>query len=131
SDNTKAVTSGRQHFHPSAAKFWIQANGTSTVMQSSYNMTSWAHTGTGDADGTIATDFSDANWCGISSIQVPALRMSACTSALNSQCASVGFNSQAAGTFGVLCSRNTGNGTAVVDQIDPDWYFAVGYGDFA
>lgn len=61
-DATRAVTPGRQHFHPSAAKFWVQWTGNSTTILSSYNMTSIADTGVGDADGTIATDFSSANW---------------------------------------------------------------------
>src|SRR3990167_4346591 len=63
-DATRAVTPGRQHFHPSAAKFWVKWTGNSTTILVSYNMTSIADTGVGDADGTIATDFSGVNWCG-------------------------------------------------------------------
>ena len=129
SDNTKAVTSGRQAFHPSAAKFWAAAQGATTTMDASFNMTSWAHTATGDVDGTIATDFSSADWCGITSIRASALRMSACTSALNSQCASYGFDAQAADSFGILCSRMTGNGTAAAALMDPDEWFVIGFGD--
>lgn len=57
----RAVTPGRQHFHPSAAKCWcISAN--STTILASYNMTSITDTGTGDLTFTIATDFSSTNW---------------------------------------------------------------------
>lgn len=61
SATNRAVTPGRQHFHPSAAKCWcISAN--STTILASYNMTSITDTGVGDLTFTIATDFSSANW---------------------------------------------------------------------
>jgi hypothetical protein len=56
------VTPGRQHYHPSAAKFWVVFTGNSTTMLASYNMTSITD-GTTEATVTIATDFSSANWC--------------------------------------------------------------------
>ena len=60
--NTVFVTPGRQHNHPSAAKFWVVFTGNSTTILASYNMTSITD-GTTEATVTIATDFSSANWC--------------------------------------------------------------------
>jgi hypothetical protein len=57
-----AVTPGRQHFHPSAAKAWIRATvaGAAPSNTASYNITSVGDTATGDMLITIATDFSGA-----------------------------------------------------------------------
>ena len=57
----KLVTSGRQHFHPSAVKFWVIAN-ISGTSQASYNVTSVTDDGVGLLTVTIATDFSSVNW---------------------------------------------------------------------
>ena len=57
----KLVTSGRQHFHPSAVKFWVIAN-ISGTSQASYNVTSVTDDGVGLITVTIATDFSSVNW---------------------------------------------------------------------
>ncbi len=59
----KYIAPATQQFHPSAAKFWVRATANSTTIVVSYNMTSWADTATGKATGTIATDFSGADWC--------------------------------------------------------------------
>lgn len=69
--STAAFTSpGRQHFHPSAAKFWayISQSGTTPTLQTSYNVTSITDTALGRLTVTIATDFSTANWSGQSTI---------------------------------------------------------------
>lgn len=64
SDTTRAVTPGRQHRHPSAAKFWCNVTGGATpALQASYNVTSIADTNVGRMTVTIATDFSSGNWC--------------------------------------------------------------------
>lgn len=64
-DVTRAVTPGRQHFHPSAAKTWSYVTGGGTpVQQTSFNMTSITDVGVGIITFTIATDFSTANWSG-------------------------------------------------------------------
>ena len=123
SDVGRVVTPGRQHFHPSAAKFWAKATGGSTTIVVSYNMTSWANTGTGDADGTIATDFSSANWFGSVSILDAT---SAWDATFTEFC---GFNAHAAGTFGVLCARMQDGNTAAATLQDPDSWHVVGYGD--
>lgn len=62
-DVARAVTPGRAHYHPSATKFWCNVTGGGTpALQSSYNVTSIADTGTGRMTVTIATDFSSGNW---------------------------------------------------------------------
>lgn len=64
---TKAVTPGRQQYHPSAAKAWVKFHGTTTTaIDASYNITGLTDNGTGDTTITIATDFSSANYavCG-------------------------------------------------------------------
>jgi hypothetical protein len=124
--STTAFTSpGRQQFHPSAAKFWVKATGNSTTMVASYNMASWANTGVGDADGTIATDFSSADWCGSVSI-IDA------TSAWDvTYTEGYGFNAQAAGTFGVLCGKMQDGGTAAATVENPDSWLVMGFGDHA
>jgi hypothetical protein len=46
---TAAVTPGRQHLHPSAAKAWVGFDGTGTVaIKASYNVSSITDNGTGD-----------------------------------------------------------------------------------
>jgi hypothetical protein len=122
-DTTRAVVPGRQHFHPSAAKFWVKWTANSTTIVVSYNMTSIADTGVGDADGTIATDFSGADWCGLLSIIDSTLAWDATFTE------GYGFNAQAAGTFGVLCGKMQDGGTAVATVEDPDSWMVCGFGD--
>jgi hypothetical protein len=125
SDTARAVTPGRQHFHPSAAKFWVQWTGNSTTILSSFNMTSIADTAVGDADGTIGTDFSSADWAA----SVDTRDTTTAWDAANVQ--GSGFNAKAAGTFGVLCSTITDGGTAVASLTDPDEWCVLGFGDHA
>jgi hypothetical protein len=58
------VSPGRQHFHPSAAKFWGNASvsGGTPTLDVNYNVTSITDTATGRLTVTIATDFSGSNW---------------------------------------------------------------------
>jgi hypothetical protein len=123
---TLVVTPGRQHYHDSACKFWVYWVGGSTSIVSSYNVDTIANTAAGDADITITTDFSDANWCGL-----------VCTNDAGANgwdantIQSCGFNARAAGTAGVLCgSINDGN-TAAAALLNPDHYQACGFGDHA
>lgn len=54
---------GRQQYHPSAAKAWVQFNGTGTVtINSSYNVTSVADEGAGLYRTNFTTAFSSANY---------------------------------------------------------------------
>ena len=124
-DVVRAVSPGRQHFHPSAAKFWVKATGNSTTIVVSYNMTSWADTGVGDADGTIATDFSGADWCG----QVSIIDSTVAWDATFTE--GYGFDAQAAGTFGVKCGKMQDGGTAAATVEDPDSWHVCGFGDHA
>ncbi len=66
---TAAVTPGRQHFHPSAAKCWgyVTYSGGAPTLQASYNITSITDSGVGDLTVTIATDFSSANYAVVAS----------------------------------------------------------------
>ena len=125
-DNTRAVTPGRQHFHPSACKFWVRWTANSTTILASYNMTSIADTAVGDADGTIGTDFSGADWCGIVTTQDATANGWDADSIQ-----SCGFNAMAAGTFGVLAGIMIDGGTAAGNLIDPQQWMALGFGDHA
>lgn len=57
---TVGVTPGRQQFHPSAAKAWVQWNG-STVL-ASYNVSSVTDNGSADQTINFTTAFSSANY---------------------------------------------------------------------
>lgn len=125
SDTGRAVVPGRQHFHPSAAKFWVKATANSTTIVVSYNMTSWADTGVGDADGTIATDFASGDWCGMISIIDATLAWDATFTE------GYGFDAHAAGTFGCKCGKMQDGGTAAATVEDPDSWHVAGFGDHA
>lgn len=123
-DVVRAVSPGRQQFHPSSAKFWVYWTANSTTILKSYNIDSIADTNVGDADGTITVDFSDASWAGF-----------VCTNDASANgwdadsIESCGFNARAAGTFGVLCGQMIDGGTAVGNLIDPAQWQVVGFGD--
>lgn len=125
-DTTRAVTPGRQHYHPGMAKFWVVWTANSTTILASHNMTSIADTAVGDADGTIGVDFSGVNWSGQVSTQDSTTNGWDADSIQSS-----GFNARAAGTFGVLCGNMIDGGTAVGGLIDPEQWSVVGYGDIA
>ena len=61
SDTGRAVTPGRQQFHPSAAKGWVQGS-MAAADGASYNVASITDNGTGDFTVNWATDFSSANY---------------------------------------------------------------------
>jgi len=58
---TTIVTPGRQQFHPSAAKAWIQCNNSGAIA-GSYNVASIADTGTGVVTVTLTTAFSSTSY---------------------------------------------------------------------
>jgi hypothetical protein len=63
---SSVVISAMQQFHPSSCKAWGQTTGGGTpVMTTSYNMTSITDTAVGRLTITIGTDFSSANWAGM------------------------------------------------------------------
>jgi hypothetical protein len=58
---TRVVVTGRQQFHPSAAKAWVRFNGTGTpAVNASYNVTSITDNGVGDYTINFTTAFSGA-----------------------------------------------------------------------
>lgn len=64
-DVGRAVTPGRQHFHPAHPKMWghVTVSGGTPAISTSHNLTSVTDSGQGVLTATIATDFSSANWC--------------------------------------------------------------------
>jgi hypothetical protein len=103
--------------------FWVYWTGNSTTILASYNMTSIANTGTGDADGTIDIDFSSANWAGFVTTSD-----STATGWDADSIQSSGFNAKAAGTFGVLCGLMIDGTTAVGNLTNPQQWSVVGFG---
>lgn len=69
SSTAVAVVPGVQHFHPSAAKSWVNFNGTGTVsIRRSYNVTSITDNGTGDYTVNFTNAFSDAKYMAVGMI---------------------------------------------------------------
>lgn len=109
------VVPGVQQFHPSAAKLWAHIDGAAATVNSSYNVTSAADTGTGRVTVTIATDFSSANYVIVA----------------------IGANNLGGGTFMSLENTNSSTGASFeVDNyvstavaVDPISYRIAGYGD--
>lgn len=60
------VSPGRQQFHPSAAKAWVNCNNAGAAA-ASYNITSVTDTGAGVATANLTTNFSSANYCVVAS----------------------------------------------------------------
>lgn len=118
SDTTRAVTPGYQHRHPSAAKFWCNVTGGGTpALQSSYNVTSIADTGTGRMTVTIGTDFSSGNW---------ACSLTTFTTTTTGDEGIPNIDSKAAGTV------EAGNRIVTPAFADPNvGYDLVGFGDHA
>jgi hypothetical protein len=110
------VTPGRQHFHPSAAKFWVIFTGNSTTITASYNMTSITD-GATQATVTIATDFSGSAWC------VVATAVAAAVSAAGARLASC--LTMAAGSIIVFCM----DAQATPALADPTSWCVCGFGD--
>jgi hypothetical protein len=118
---TKGVTPGNQQEHLSASKMWVSWTGGSTTINASFNVTSIANTATGDADGTLTTNFGGA-WCSL-------VKTVDATDGWDAQeCENAGFNAQAVSTFGVLCSVITDGNTAACSLTNPDNWFVHGYG---
>ncbi len=117
---TRFVSPGRQKFHPSAAKFWIKFSGGGTPAASaSYNLTSITDNGVGDWTLVIDTDFSSANWCAVTGIDIEA----------NSVLLNVWTNGQAAGTVGIRAGRASGTGSTTIEFYDSGIIYVAGFGD--
>jgi hypothetical protein len=67
--NTVAVTPGVQKYHPSAAKAWVNFNGTGTpAITVSFNCSSITDNGVGDFSINFTTAFSSADYCGVTCV---------------------------------------------------------------
>lgn len=113
---TLPVTPGRQHYHPSAAKFWVSFNSSGTI-QASYNVSSVTKNGTGDFTVNITTAFSSAEWCANYSTG----HISGVTSLIP-----IGIT-QTSSTFRLQTVRLDTGG--VGDPDTPNRIYVMGYGD--
>lgn len=118
---TTVVTPGRQHFHPSAAKFWVKQTpgGTNSA---SYNVSGVADAAAGIAVITIGTDFSSANWC----CQATCESTSDTMTVTNLKFVRIGLGDQAAGSISIEVHDATAI-TAVLE--DPTTWQCCGFGD--
>lgn len=117
----KAVPVGRQHNHPSAAKFWVKC-ASSTTINASFNVTSVANTATGRETITIATDFSSVHW----HCQITTEPASNATAVANRAHPCVANGGQAAGTV----EANAWNAAATNNAlINPTSWHVSGFGD--
>jgi len=113
SDTSRAVSPGRQHFHPSAAKAWAQFTDAGTAaLQASYNVSSIDDDGTGDYGINFTTAMSSVNYA--------AAGMSA--SAVNSV---VMMTSNLAASLEIDIKNHDAT------SVDPAWAAVVVLGDFA
>ena len=114
------VTPGRQHFHPSAAKFWCKA-GVTGAADASYNVSSITDVGTGAMTVNIGTDFSSANYAFAVAVENLDASIDA---AVDGQYAMLGLAGQAAGTLALINKNETGTAAA-----DPTKWHVIGFGD--
>lgn len=113
-----SVTPGRQQFHPSAAKGWVQADAAAGAT-SSYNVSSVGDTGAGHATINWATDFSTANYCVVYTARIDPGGSQATT-----YVSLVRNTNFAAGTTDVLCIKVSDGSLA-----DPTYHQVVAFGD--
>jgi hypothetical protein len=107
----KAVTPGRQHYHPSAVKTWGAFSAAGTIA-ASFNTTSITDTGTGNLTVNIGTDFSSANYgANVSHVQ-------GSFAALHSF-----IGSKGAGTLQILSNNSSATGQDMTE------YNYAAYGD--
>lgn len=118
-DVLRAVTPGRQHFHPSAAKAWgkVSYSGGTPSVTVSNNITSVTDTASGRLTVTIATDISSANYALIPGIE------SDTTS--TPRFVNIQTGSMAAGSFELFVKDGSGNFQ------DPASLHFVVFGDLA
>jgi hypothetical protein len=122
SSTTTYVSPGRQHFHPSAAKFWVHFGVTGNLL-AGYNTTSITDNGTGVATVVIATDFGTADYCvGVSIENLDAT----IDSIADGQISMIANGLHAAGSVQVLCKNDDGTAAA-----DPATWNVWGFGDLA
>lgn len=126
--NTLAVTPGRQHFHPSAAKVWCDW-GVTTTINASYNVSSITDNGTGDWTVNYTTAFSAANYSVNSTIELDttAPNLGGSPTAMWTAVRNAGqaTTSVRIVTFGL--NLNAGNES--IDARDPTSNYVACYGD--
>lgn len=124
-DVIKAVTPGRQHFHPGHPKAWLRATVAGAVpsITASYNITSLTDTATGDMGITIATDFSGA---GVYSVQTGGEGINQTGAEANRRNINIKFGTLAAGTVSLECWNTT---TITSALADPNSWHCVMEGD--
>lgn len=116
-DTVRAVVPGRQHFHVSAAKFWINFDGTGTpAARTSYNVTSITDNGVGDWTLNFTNSFSSANYVVVSG--------SSLDNAVTPGASYRGLSIRSLATGSVRLISTDGAGGADLANC-----FAVGYGD--
>lgn len=123
SSTTVYVSPGRQQFHPSAAKAWVNFNGTGTVaIREAYNVTSITDNNTGYYTVNFTTPMSSSNYCVAASTQVAA----------GASTAVWPFSGQSGGTFNTQ-APSTSSFTLLTAQAgsaaDLPYVLAVVYGD--
>lgn len=64
---TTFVSPGRQQYHPSATKAWVNYNGSTPAVLASYNVSSVTRNATGDYTVNFTVAFSSANYVGLPS----------------------------------------------------------------
>lgn len=113
-DTGRAVTPGRQQYHPTANKFWVSYDGTGTIaIRSSYNVTSITDTAVGRTDIDYIVDFSGTDYAAFCTFGVHA----------NASVGSSGIGFKDAST--IEANTQTYNGS----YADYDDNSACGFGD--
>ena len=115
---TAAVTPGRQHFHQSAAKAWVQFD-QGGGLTASYNVTSVTDNSAGNWSPVWATDFSTANYSMVATAEAP-------TSATTATTYVIQILSRAAGGCNVVTQR-----VSDAAQTDIVYVNMAAYGDQA
>ena len=110
------TTPGRQQFHASAAKAWVQFDSTGTAtIRASYNITSIIDNGTGDIFITIGTNFSSAEYAAAAVAGRESASTNHLVSGPNAVPTAGGFRIQ------VVNSNNT--------AVDAEWVSVIFFGD--
>lgn len=113
SSTTLAVTPGRQHYHPSAAKCWgvVTVSAGVPTLNASYNVNSITDSGVGILDVTVENDFSSVNYPITATIKSASATLVA------------NYDTVAVGSFRITCRDKT-------DTLsDPAGYSFVAFGD--
>lgn len=109
SSTTLAVTPGRQHYHPSAAKAWVDFNGTGTVaIRVSSNVSSITDNGVGDYTVNFTTAFSTADYASVLGTNV--------STATYGRVVNGPFTTKTTSAFRLQCGVLSGGGVSAEDH---------------